>query len=163
LPEELFMDTIAYHSGNKSLIDKIKPLWQELNRHHLCLSPYFKHYYETLTFEDRKRVILQRTLGGGDLRVDLAFEAEVLIGYCVSSIDRSLTGEIDSIYVDAKHRGQGIGAALMEKALAWLNSKGTRKNIVSVGVGNEQAYGFYTRFGFLPRRTMLEQKKTTIS
>jgi ribosomal protein S18 acetylase RimI-like enzyme len=47
----------------------------------------------------------------------------------------------------------------MEKALAWLNGKGAKKKIVSVAVGNEQAYGFYSRFGFLPRRTLLEQKK----
>ena len=157
------MDTIAYHSGNKSLIDEVKPLWQELNRHLLCLSPYFKEYYETLTFEDRKRVILQRTLEGGDLRVDLALDAEVIVGYCVSSIDRLLTGEIDSIYVNERYRGQGIGAALMGKALAWLNIKGAKKNIVSAAVGNEQVYGFYAHFGFLPRRTMLEQKKTATS
>jgi hypothetical protein len=36
---------------------------------------------------------------------------------------------------------------------------GAKKKIVSVGVGNEQTYGFYAKFGFLPRRTMLEQKQ----
>lgn len=143
---------------DKTLIDKIKPLWDQLNELHLSVSPYFKNYYRTLTFQDRKRVILQRALGG-DVRVDLALDADVLVGYCVSSVDKALTGEIDSIFVDPKYRGQGIGKALMQKALAWLNGKGAKKNIVSVAVGNEQAYGFYAQFGFLPRRTMLEQKK----
>jgi ribosomal protein S18 acetylase RimI-like enzyme len=148
-----------YVHGDGGMLDEIKVLWETLNRHHLSVSPYFKDYYLTLTFEERKRAILQRA-SGGEVRVDLALDASgELVGYCVSSIDRWLTGEIDSIFVGAKYRGQGIGRALMEKALAWLNGKGAKKKIVSVAVGNEQAYGFYSRFGFLPRRTLLEQKK----
>jgi len=150
---------IKYVHGDGGMLDEIKVLWETLNRHHLSVSPYFKDYYLTLTFEERKRAILQRA-SGGEVRVDLALDASgELVGYCVSSIDRWLTGEIDSIFVTAKYRGQGIGRALMEKALAWLNGKGAKKKIVSVAVGNEQAYGFYSRFGFLPRRTLLEQKK----
>jgi len=150
---------IKYVHGDGGMLDEIKVLWETLNRHHLSVSPYFKDYYLTLTFEERKRAILQRA-SGGEVRVDLALDASgELVGYCVSSIDRWLTGEIDSIFVTAKYRGQGIGRALMEKALTWLNGKGAKKKIVSVAVGNEQAYGFYSRFGFLPRRTLLEQKK----
>jgi len=149
---------ITFYCGNESLIDRIKPLWEELNRHHLCVSPHFKDYYQTLTFDARKRVILQRATGGA-VRVDLASEGDTLVGYCVSSMDRLLTGEIDSIFVNAKFRGQGIGRALMEKALTWLDGEGAKKNIVSVAVGNEQVYEFYAKFGLLPRRTLLEQKK----
>ena len=153
------MVNTTYISGNVSLIDKIKPLWEELNQQHLSLSPYFKDYYLTLTFQDRKKAILQRSLGG-DVRVDLALDSSgKLIGYCVTSIDNLATGEIDSIFVNPQYRKQGIGRALMEKALEWLNSKGVKKKIVSVAVGNEQVYRFYSRFGFLPRRTLLEQKQ----
>jgi diamine N-acetyltransferase len=151
---------IKYVSGNGRIIDKIALLWQELNKQHLCLSPYFKDYYKTLTFEDRKRVILQRALGG-EVRVDLAYdEADTLVGYCVSSIDKAQTGEIDSIFVIGECRGQGIGATLMERALEWLKTKRSKKNIVSVAVGNEMSYVFYEQFGFYPRRTLLEQKKS---
>jgi diamine N-acetyltransferase len=151
---------IRYISGNVRQIDKIAPLWQELNKQHLNLSPYFKDYYKTLTFEDRKRAILQRALGG-EVRIELAYNDEnVLVGYCVSSIDKVQTGEIDSIFVIGECRGQGIGAKLMEKALEWLKTKGSKKNIVSVAVGNEMAYVFYEQFGFYPRRTLLEQKKS---
>jgi ribosomal protein S18 acetylase RimI-like enzyme len=153
------MVRLTYVSGNARLIERVAPLWEELNKQHLSLSPYFKDYYRTLKFEVRKQAILQRAIGGA-VRVDLALDAsESVIGYCVSSIDRWLTGEIDSIFVSPSCRGQGIGTTLMEKALEWLNSKGSKKNIVSVAVGNEQAYVFYSQFGFLPRRTLLEQKK----
>ena len=152
------MVNVTYTSGDKTLIDRVKPLWQELNKQHLSLSPYFKDYYRTLTFEDRKRVILQRAWGG-DVKVDLAMDGSVLVGYCVSSIDKWLTGEIDSIFIDPNYQGQGIGTTLMRKALLWLDSKGAKKKIVSVAVGNEQAWEFYAQFGFLPRRTLVEQKK----
>ena len=153
------MIKVTYVSGNKSLIDKVKPLWEQLNKQHLAGSPYFKEYYRTLTFEDRKQAILQRGYGGG-VRVDLAVDgAGEAVGYCVTTIDRWLTGEVDSIFVVPTCRGQGVGTAFMEKALAWLKEKGSKKNIVSVAVGNEQAYVFYEQFGFYPRRTLLEQKK----
>jgi GNAT superfamily N-acetyltransferase len=153
------MVKVTYVSGNESLIDRVAPLWKELNKQHLCLSPYFKDYYHTLTFEDRKRSIQQR-VSGGEIRVDLALDnSGQPVGYCITSIDRTLTGEIDSIFVEPPCRGQGIGTVLMEKALDWLKVKGAKKNIVSVVVGNEQAYIFYEQFGFFPRRTLLEQKK----
>jgi diamine N-acetyltransferase len=157
--EGTFMINVTYIFGNARLMDKIKPLWEELNRQHLSFSPYFKDYYKALTFEDRKRAILQRAALKGDVRVDLACDKEQLVGYCVSSVDRQLTGEIDSIFVTSPNRGQGIGTTLMDKALEWLKSKSSRKIIVSVAVGNEQAYVFYEQFGFYPRRTLLEQKK----
>ena len=153
------MVKVIYVSGNDSLIDRVAPLWKELNRQHLSLSPYFKDYYRTLTFEDRKRSIQQR-VSGGEIRVDLALDnSGQPVGYCVTSIDRKLTGEIDSIFVDPQCREQGIGTVLMKKALDWLKVKGAKKTIVSVAVGNEQAYIFYEQFGFFPRRTLLEQKK----
>ncbi len=152
------MVSITYVRGDKTKIDIIKPLWEQLNSQHLCLSPNFKDYYKTLTFQDRKRAIMQRA-AGIEIHVELGYNENVLIGYCISSIDRSLVGEIDSIFVEEKHRNQGIGTSLMKNSLDWLTSKSSKKNIVSVAVGNEQAYGFYAKFGFLPRRTMLEQKK----
>ena len=155
------MINITFISGNARIIDRVAPLWEDLNRQHLGASPYFKDYYRTLKFEDRKRAILQRTVGG-EIRVDLAMNsANSIVGFCITSIDRELTGQIDSIFVSKTYRNQGIGTKLMEKALEWLNLKGSKKNIVSVAVGNEQAYVFYSQFGFFPRRTLLEQKKST--
>lgn len=120
------MADITYVNGDKTLLDKIEPLWLQLNCHHLCVSPYFKDYYRNLTFQDRKRAILHRAVGV-EVHVDLAFDREALVGYCVSSIDKAFTGEIDSIFVDIAYRGQGIGKALMQNALVWLNGKGSKK------------------------------------
>jgi len=153
------MVKVTYISGNDNLIDRTAQLWEELNKQHLSLSPYFKDCYRTLTFKDRKSSIQQKAFGG-EIRVDLALDdQERSVAYCITSIDRWLTGEIDSIFVCPQYRGQGIGTTLMEKALNWLKVKGAKKNVVSVAVGNEQTYVFYEHFGFFPRRTLLEQKK----
>jgi GNAT superfamily N-acetyltransferase len=157
--EAVLVIKVTYTSGNSDLIDKVKPLWEQLNKQHLACSPYFKDYYRSLTFKDRKQAILQRAFGG-EVHVDLALnKEEEVVGYCVSSVDRLLTGEVDSLFVVPICRGQGIGTTFMEKTLEWFKTKGTKKNIVSVAVGNEQAYVFYQQFGFYPRRTLLEQKK----
>jgi len=153
------MVNVTYVSGNEDLIDEISPLWEELNKLHLGLSPYFRDYYQAATFEDRKRSLYQRTCCG-KIRVDIALDdSKQPIGYCITSIDQSLTGEIESIYVNAQNRGQGIGTTLMDKALNWLKVKGAKRNIIAVAVGNEQVFVFYQKLGFYPRRTLLEQKK----
>ena len=91
------MVNVTYVSGNESLIDKAAPLWKELNKQHLSLSLYFKDYYRALSFEDGKRSIQQR-VSGGEIRIDLALDnSDQPVGYCVTSIDRKLMGEVDSI------------------------------------------------------------------
>ena len=80
-------------------------------------------------------------------------------GYCVSSLDSEKTGEIESIFVDATYRRTGIGGSLMENALSWMNQEGAVAKIVEVAAGNEKAFGFYGRYGFLPRKTVLKQVK----
>ena len=46
----------------------------------------------------------------------------------------------------------------MKKALAWMDEKGAVKKVVAVAAGNEQAFNFYERYGFVPRKTVLEQQ-----
>jgi len=93
------------------------------------------------------------------MRVAVAVDGKTnqRIGYCVSSLDMDKTGEIDSIFVASAYRGKGVGDALIKDALAWMDGKGVETKTVAVGAGNEQAFGFYERYGFVPRKTVLEQ------
>mgnify|MGYP000956525834 FL=1 len=95
------------------------------------------------------------------MQVVIAFDDEVQIrvGHCISSVDKDYTGEIDSIFVLKGYRGVGIGEQLMQKGLQWMDDMGAEKIVVNVAAGNEQAFGFYEKYGFYPRRTMLEQIK----
>lgn len=45
----------------------------------------------------------------------------------------------------------------MEHALRWMNESSAKRKVIGVVVGNEQALGFYARFGFYPRVVNLEQ------
>ena len=142
----------------KDMLDQIKPLWESLNRHHLELSTNFKQHYCEMTFEKRKADLIKKTRGG-EMRVDLAIDetSGQNVGYCVCSLNEEKTGEIDSIFVDAAYRRVGIGDSLMKKALCWMEQKHAVAKIVEVGAGNEVAFGFYARYGFFPRKTVLRQ------
>jgi diamine N-acetyltransferase len=151
---------IRYNHGDDALLEQIKYLWEELNQHHYQCSPNFKDHYKQMTFEKRKFDLLKKS-ASGEMRVDLAVDeaSGCIVGYCVSSINTEKTGEIESIFVDVAYRGLKIGDSLIRNALSWMDNEGALAKIVEVGDGNEQAFGFYARYGFLPRKTVLKQLK----
>jgi diamine N-acetyltransferase len=152
--------SIDYVSGNQILLEDIRFLWEQLNQHMVGCSIGFKWHYLSMTFEKRKLVLLEKA-GHGEMRVDMAVDKQSTkkVGYCISRIDESKTGEIESIFVNEDYRGLGIGGTLMQKALAWMDEKSAEKKVVAVGVGNEHAFAFYDRYGFRPRKTVMEQIK----
>jgi diamine N-acetyltransferase len=150
---------IKYINGDQSLLDMVEPLWEELNIYHCSRSEHFKSYYKAMTFEKRKATILKKLVDGGELRVDLAVDeaAGKEIGYIISSVSDEKVGELESVYVDDAYRRLGVGGSLMRAALAWMDQKGAVEKLVEVSFGNEAAWGFYGRFGFKPRKTVLKQ------
>jgi len=149
-----------YFHGDETLLDQIKPLWEALNEHHRQYSSNFKEHYDRMTFEKRKADLLKK-VALGKMHVDLAADkaSGQNVGYCVSSVDSEKTGEIESIFVDAVYRRMGIGDSLMKNALSWMEQEGAVAKIVEVAAGNEKAFDFYGRYGFLPRKTVLKQVK----
>jgi diamine N-acetyltransferase len=152
---------INYIHGGKDMLDEIKLLWEALNEHHRQHSPNFKEHYCEMTFEKRKSDLLKK-LARNKMRVDLAVDEATgqNVGYCVSSLNKEKTGEIESIFVNEVYRGLGIGDSLMKKALGWMEQEDAVAKIVEVGAGNEPTFGFYARYGFLPRKTVLKQTTT---
>ena len=149
---------IKYTHGDQSLLDTVKPLWLELNIYHCSRSEHFKSSYRAMTFEKRKADLLKKAVGG-EMRVDLAVDEATGkgAGYVVSSVSAEKVGEIESVYVNDAYRRMGVGDRLMRSALAWMDQKGAVEKLVEVSVGNEVAWGFYGRFGFKPRKTVLKQ------
>lgn len=151
---------VEYRSTDIIEIELIRPLWIQLNEHHHANARAFRKVYEDWTFENRKAYFC-KLAETGPFRVDLAFDPEAVryVGYCVSSLSQDRTGEIESIFIEEAYRAHGIGSALMTRALAWFDMNGSVRNRVSVADGNKDAFPFYGKFGFLPRMTVLEQKK----
>lgn len=151
---------VEYRTTEIAGIEAIRPLWNRICEHHRIRARTFRAFFERTTFDDRK-AYFARCAEEGDLRVDLASDpvAGRCVAYCVTSLSAERIGEIESLYVEEAYRSQGVGTALVRRALAWLGENGSVENRVSVAEGNEEAFPFYRKFGFYPRRTVLEQKR----
>lgn len=149
------MTNIEYIEGDKNLLALIEPLWEKLNRHHQARSVHFADVFANLTFAERLASF--QTEDESMIRVVLAkdLDSEVLVGYCISTVDQYRVGEIESIYVEHVYRRLGIGDFLIRNALDWVKAQSARLIQLSVTFGNEEVFPFYERYGFLPRRTIL--------
>lgn len=152
--------SVRYEVMTEEGLDLIAPVWLELRQMHRARSTHFKALLGSQSFEERREELLEKA-AGGLMRVDLAREDDGrVVGYCVSSLGPDMTGEVDSIFVTAAYRGMGIGNALMEGALRWMESLGAKRKVVKAIVGNEEVHAFYARFGFLPKSVLLEQAQS---
>ena len=93
---------IEFITGDTSLLDEIKELWEELNQFHIEKSVDFKNHYKAFTFAARKESIV-RHIENGALLVAIAYCNNLKIGYCISSVVDGI-GEIDSIFVKTGYR-----------------------------------------------------------
>jgi len=145
---------IVYKSGDETNLDEIQELWEELNQLHLEKSPYFKQHYMSFSFQSRKESLI-KCAERGKLYVLIAYHGSEKIGYCVASAVEDV-GEIESICIKPDYRDKQIGNALMEASLDWIKSCNVKKTILKVSVGNEEVFGFYSKYGFKPRLTELQ-------
>ena len=147
---------IDYITGGAELLDAVGPLWEKLNAQHAAYSPHFAADYAARTYAERKAGLLQKD---GNLYVELARDAETGhdVGYCVSLVTED-AGAVESIYIEADYRGQGIGDTLMQHALDWMDGHNVPVKRVFVAAGNEEAFGFYARYGFLTKHVVLQQR-----
>jgi diamine N-acetyltransferase len=153
------MEDISFAILPPADIDLIRPLWEKLNEIHLRQSPYFADEYKVFSFEKRMEKFF------GSLRSDWRIEVARLspsseaVAYCLSSINRDLEGEIDSLYVEPPFRRFRIADTLMRHALRWLAERGAASKRIAVAAGNEQALSFYEFYNFYPRYILLLERK----
>ena len=151
------MQPIEYKILAKDKLAEIKPLWEELNLIHLDDSVYFKEHYAAFSFEKRSAGWLNLPEERFHLLIAATKESGP-VGYCVSTIDTTGKGEIDSLFVRSVFRQQGIGKTLSEKSLEWLQENRCNPIRLTVSYGHESVFGFYQRLGFYPRLITLELK-----
>jgi ribosomal protein S18 acetylase RimI-like enzyme len=140
---------------DRSRLTEIEDLWKELNAYHGHLSSNFKQYFNTLTFQDRLKQLLYKE----NLSLFVSSDEGSYVGYCIVTAERN-KGEVDSIYVKAKHRGQRIGHELMGRALEWLRMHDCSEIVIFVAEGNETVLSFYEKYGFSNRFTVMGKRKT---
>jgi len=84
-----------------------------------------------------------------------AYSGQNLVGFCwciVYDPGTGLEAEIAELYVDEAYRGQGIGAALVQKAVEMFSHKGVSFACVWTRESNEVALKAYFAAGFKPTR-----------
>lgn len=151
------MSDFEFINGSRELLDLVQPLWEKLNKHHEINSNNFSDRFRNLKFEVRKsKFINDENLV---VKIDLIKDKDKAeyIGYCISTINKDLIGEIDSLFVEKEYRKYGLGDKLMNRALEWLDSNQVKTKIIGVAEGNENVLEFYKRYGFYKRRVILEQ------
>lgn len=139
--------------GGIELIDRIEPLWLQLNLHHTSISPFFENDFKKFNFENRKNALKEKA-NKGKLKIFIFCPNNVPQGYCIASIEGD-EGEIDSIFINEKYRKMGIGSRLMSDAMNWLSENSIVRIKVGVVYGNENAFSFYQKYGLYPRVTYL--------
>jgi Acetyltransferases len=151
------MINVEYIEGSQEVLYLIQPLWEKLRDHHQNKSKYFADTYANKRFQDRVNELTDDSKVG--MKVDLVKDKDTgqYIGYCISTINKEIIGEIDSLYVEKEYRKQGIGSQLMERALEWLDKNKVKSKIVAVGDGNENVIDFYNHYGFHIRKIILGQ------
>lgn len=148
----------SYRDVGAEGIGDVRLLWEKLNAHHADLSPRFGKALRIRTFDARRQELLAKS-SPDRIRVDLVSDGSgnPTVAYCVTTVSDDGVGEIDSIFVEERLRGQGVGSELIRRAFAWLESKKVKAKIVSVMSGNDEALAFYQRFGFHPRTILLQE------
>jgi diamine N-acetyltransferase len=100
--------------------------------------------------------VIAAELANPDRLYCLAEVAGKLAGYCKLGLNcgfpelaqGSHTIELKQLYTDPALTGQGIGAALMDWAMAEARRRGADEMQLSVWSGNDGAQRFYARYGF---------------
>ena len=151
------MINVEHVEGAQESLYLIQPLWQNLRNHHKNKSRYFADTYANKKFQDRVNELTDDSKVG--IRVNLVKDKDTgqYIGYCVSTINKEMIGEIDSLDVEKEYRKHGIGNELMKRALEWLDKNKVKSKRVVVGDGNENVIDFYNHYGFYIRKIVLEQ------
>ena len=149
------MEIIEYKRLTTNELSQIRVLWEKLNRIHLNDSIYFKEHYTHFSFGERISGWIK--LQEKNFHLLIAETSDFIpIGYCISTIDANRGGEIDSLFIDAAFRMQGIGKILLEKSMEWLQNNQCKPIRLNVSYGHENVMEFYQHFGFYPRLTTLE-------
>jgi ribosomal protein S18 acetylase RimI-like enzyme len=150
-------ENITYSQTGAEGLDKVEELWAKLRQHHKERAPeVFKEHFGKMTWETRKTGLLKKAQKGAIL-VDIAKDKNKLVGYCISTISSKKDAELESIYIEKDYRKHHIGDRFMKTALAWMDAHGAARKIIGVAAGNEEALGFYQKYGFYTRIHVLQQ------
>lgn len=151
------MPHIVYQTIDRKEIQRIRPLWDDLRVFTREMTTHFKEHYASLDFDERMARLDRE---GTRVRIDIARTGErgAIVGYALGTVNAEGVGEIASFWVDAGYRRMGIGRALLERTLDWLDAQDTGEVMILTAFENRDALSIYERFGFFTHLVLLHRK-----
>jgi ribosomal protein S18 acetylase RimI-like enzyme len=149
--------------GSIADVDSLEPLWVAVHHVHAAAMPELAPYVSDAETWAHERPIYVALLAKPDTLLLLARDRDELVGYALAHVTAvqdtwipdtwqtgSRIGELESLGVVEKRRGEGIGSALMDAVEHELAALGVHDLILGVLPGNEGARRLYERRGFRP-------------
>lgn len=93
---------------------------------------------------------LEKSYGGAGDSFLVAEEAGRIIGACAVKADGEKTAILRRFFVEASHRGKGIGRGLLEHALDFCRKKQFKEVVIRTAASMEQAIRVCRKAGFEP-------------
>lgn len=150
--------SLRYEDSVDSL-DVVEPLWNALQEHHVQITPELAAQTAGRELADAWRIRRSkyaRWLEDPETFFVIAEGAGHPVGYAFVTVGPPYaswaTGdriaELETLSVLPEHRGDGVGAALIEAAWERLADRGVEDMAITTTVTNVDSHRFYEREGF---------------
>jgi ribosomal protein S18 acetylase RimI-like enzyme len=145
-------------------LDELRPLWQELHRHHLNVAQYRRLVDDLEGSWERRRSWYRDLLAHGGAAFFVARDDNGPVGYAMTRTVRGpddtfeVRGgivEIITLVVTQSRRTHGIGTELVVAVREFAVDQAIDTVKVAVMVGNTGAKSFYADVGFEPAEEVL--------
>jgi len=138
--------------ANPRDVSRIAALWTALSEHHAAQDPHFALRADADAEIHHLLSAIQRD---PDAAIFVGERAGAVLGFCTVRIDRAppiqrevARAEITDLMVRPEERRRGLGRALAERALAWVEERGVERCEVRVASRNPEGQGFWRSLGF---------------
>lgn len=143
-------------------LDRLRPLWLCLHRHHQIIAPNLGPYVDDDTSWTMRRRFYVDCLSHKGSFALLAYSGEDLVGYVLARVEATSamwsdtwvtgdrTAELETLVVAPDQRGRGVGALLLERFEWEVDRLGIKDVIVGALPANTDVLDLYHRRGFEP-------------
>ncbi len=143
-------------------LERVAALWIALGEHHASADPLFALRPDA---DAEIRRLLAATLRDPDAAIFVCERGGALLGFCTVRIDRAPPiqleverAEITDLMVSARERRRGLGRALVERALRWVEGHGVERCEVRVADANTEGQRFWRALGFGDLMDVLQRR-----
>lgn len=150
---------MRYEPLTPETIDRVRPLWLALHRHHQSVAPelapfvsdeaswhYRRQQYATALSEGGQGFVA--TSGGTDAGY-IFMAKRPMVWNATLDLPPTLL-ELVSVFVDPGARGRGLGSAMLERFSEMAESSGLHTKLIGVVPSNTRAVSLYQSKGYVP-------------